>query len=73
MEPLLIGGGAGFRTRVLLSPPIKDYTFRSILILNIPKYVIEFLHPLPPIDVRFDFGFNRFSTSQRTSVPGLMS
>jgi len=69
----LNGGGGGIRTRVLFSPPIKDYTFRSISILNIPKYVIEFLHPPSPIDVRLDFRFGRFSTFVRLLFLGYMS
>ena len=62
------GGGGGNRTRVLLSLTIKDYMLRSILILSIPKYVIEFLHPPSPIDVQLDLGFSCFSTTQGTSV-----
>ena len=71
MVPFNFGGGGESRTRVLLSLPIKDYTFRSILVLNIPKYVIEFLYPPSPIDIQLDFGFSCFSTTQRTSVPRL--
>lgn len=32
------GGDAGFRPPVLLASNIKDYTLRSTLFLNIPKY-----------------------------------
>jgi len=62
------GGGGGNRTRVLLSLPIKDYMLRSMLVLNIPKYVIEFLYPPSPIDIQLDLGFSCFSTTQGTSV-----
>ena len=68
---LAFGGGGGIRTRVLPALTTKDYTFRSMLVLNIPKYVIEFLHPPSPIDVRPDFWFSRFSTFVKTSVSRL--
>jgi len=52
------GGGAGFRTRVLFSPPIKDYTFRSVF-SNTPKFVGYYLSLQPTPNERFNLGFNR--------------